>query len=194
MFLQGFVAAVHDGPLSGSLPGADQYERAYAMGKLLSDTVVAALPNAVEFKRFDILHKAAHFSCQAAGAYFVFVWENFDMPKRYVSNGPDDSLIIDNLEVSWHRLGDVEFAAFPGEGTPEYSLRLKDRMVSEGRFVVGLANDAVGYLLDPESLAADTSGQLAGYEAKMGLGAPGGPCCFTAMESLGWFDGAGASR
>ncbi len=63
-------------------------------------------------------------------------------------------------------------------------------MVSPWRFTVGLANDEIGDILEPQSVANDTTGRLAGYELQMGLGPLAGPTTWAAMEGLGWFDGA----
>ncbi len=136
-------------------------------------------------------------SCEAKGDYMVSVIELFNMPQRYIhkeGEGENVKYFVDELEASWHKLGDAEFALFPGEGTPEYSITLRSHMASKYKFVVGLANDSIGYLVDPESLAADTSGELEGYELKMGLGRPGGPAAFEAIQSLGWFDGGWKSE
>jgi hypothetical protein len=61
-------------------------------------------------------------------------------------------------------------------------------------FVVAQANDAMGYFIDPESAAKDTTGQLEGYELQMGLGPPGGPCMWDAHREMGWFDGGVSGR
>ncbi len=203
MFLQGFIAAVHDGPKSGETVALgsdgkeDAFQTAYNMGKILADKVLETLPNAEQTKSCDVMHKYKHFTCEAKGDYMVSVIELFNMPQRYIhkeGEGENVKYFVDELEASWHKLGDAEFALFPGEGTPEYSITLRSHMASKYKFVVGLANDSIGYLVDPESLAADTSGELEGYELKMGLGRPGGPAAFEAIQSLGWFDGGWKSE
>ena len=89
------------------------------------------------------------------------------------------------------QVGPAEFVVFPGEPSPEYGLMAKERMVGAVRFAVGLGNDAIGYMVEPGSMASDTSGRLAGYENMMGLGSESGPRAWAALEGLGWFDGAG---
>lgn len=188
LFLNGFIAAVQDGPLTDEVPGKDYWETTYNTGALLADTVKEALSTLVRADTFDIGHRFKVVQCRVEGEYPLLLYNLLDLLKRHVIVEGDD-LFVEALEVSWHRVGPVEFAVFPGEGTPEYALALKDRMASPGRFVVGLGNDSMGYILDPESIAKDTTGQLAGYELKMGLGPPAGPCAWDAMESLGWFNG-----
>ncbi len=99
------------------------------------------------------------------------------------------NLTVEHIETSWHRLGPAEFSAWPGEPSPTYSVALRERMVSPFKFTVGLANDGLGYILSPEELQNDTSGQLSGYELLMGLGNKIAPKTWAANETLGWFDG-----
>ncbi|RJO63784.1 MAG: hypothetical protein C4523_19445 [Myxococcales bacterium] len=189
MYLQGFVAAVHDGPKMSEIEGADDFERAYETGRVVAEAAGSILDDLTKGETYAIRHQWGHYESPGDGEYLVTVYGLFEMPKRAITTDGTGRFWVKTLEVSWHLLGPAEFAVFPGEGTPEYSLALKERMVSPAHFVVGLGNDCIGYLIDPESAAADTSGQLAGYELKMGLGPEGGPRTWTAMESLGWFDG-----
>ena len=202
MFLQGFEAAVHGGTMS--VAGDDAWERCYNNGKVVAETVMAALPDAVPSTSFGISHRATTVSCLADGELILSAYWLFLVPKRTmteVPEGPDcerdigsfefcADLYIDEIETSWHRLGDAEFAAFPGEGDPQYGLALKGHMVQPFKFALGLANDSLGYLISPEDLAADEGGRLMDYEIQMGLGVEGGPCVWAGQEDLSWFDGA----
>ena len=188
MFLQGFSAAVHDGPLSPDVPGGDEYERAYNMGKLLADAAMEAIETPSKAEEFDIRHRWAVYSSETDG-FFDDLVNYAGIPFRYFIDDPEKGLIVKELEVSWHKLGPAEFASFPGESTPEFSLRLKEKMVSPHKFIVGLGNDDVGYIIDHESVENDPVDKLVNYEYKMGLGSFGDPSTWTAMESLGWFDG-----
>lgn len=186
VFLQGSIAAVHSGDLP--VPG-DGWDRTYNMGKLLADEVVETLPELVLGEAFDIHHRWKVVSCPIEGELVILAHEVFDIPKRrYHTEG--GSYVLDYLEMSWHALGPAEFACVPGEPTPEYGFMLRDRMVRPQTFVIAQANDAMGYFVDPESIAKDTTGQLDGYELQMGLGPPGGLCMWDAHVEMGWFDGA----
>jgi hypothetical protein len=112
-----------------------------------------------------------------------------DMPKRDVTLTDDGGAVVNEIPISWHKLGPAEFVIFPGEASPEYGVLAKERMVSPWKFAVALGNDAIGYMVEPQSLANDTTGQLAGYELKMGLGTLAGPKAWDALADLGWFDG-----
>jgi len=202
MFLQGFEGAVHSGDMS--VPGEDAWERTYNTGKVVADAVLAALPDAVPSETFGISSKATEVSCLADGEMILSGYWLFQVPKRTmteVPEGPDcekdvgsfefcSDLYIEQIATSWHRLGDAEFAGFPGEADPNYGLTLKSHMVQPFKFALGLANDSLGYFISPEGLAADDTGRLMGYEIQMGLGVEGGPCVWAGQEELNWFDGA----
>ena len=51
-------------------------------------------------------------------------------------------------------------------------------------FTVGLGNDSIGYIVEPESADLDPSGRLRRYEINMGLGAPAGPCIWAGYQSV----------
>jgi hypothetical protein len=189
IFLQGFEAAVVEGPLMASLPGADDWERAYNMGGVLAAAAQAATGSLSKSSSLDIEHRHADYTCKAEGDLLMMVNDLFGTLKRYMHKSKG-SMYVDNLRVTWHRLGDAEFATFPGEGDPEYGLALKARMASPWKFTTSLSNDSVGYILTPGAVEADTGGQLKNYELKMGLGMPAGPCTWDATASMGWFDGA----
>ncbi len=187
MYLQGFEAAVHS--RDSFSDGDDMWDRVHQVGSDLARVVLSVQDSMVEATAPSIRHRAATYSCEGRDSFMVDAITLLDMPKRYVTR-TDDTVTVDEIEVSWHQLGPAEFAVFPGEPSPEYSVMLKQRMASPYRFAVGLGNDGIGYMIEPGSLKSDTTSQLAGYEVKMGLGPLSGPSAWTAMEGLGWFDGA----
>lgn len=52
--------------------------------------------------------------------------------------------------VSAARVGELLFAALPGEGYPAIQFELQQRVAAQKHFVFGLANDQLGYLIAPE--------------------------------------------
>lgn len=214
VFLQGTQAAIHWGPMS---VGGEGWDHTYAVGKVLSDAVVAALPKLTKATEYDIRHISGTTSCMADGSLLMLAENYFKVPKRTitpiyadgdaeVAEGEVAAAVvqpiaykIEVIEVSWHKLGPAEFQTFPGEATPWLGMSAKEHMVSPNKFALGLANDSLGYIIDEYSRLNDPSihaggdeddpGQLAGYELGMGMGAPGGPCVWEAIQKLGWFDG-----
>ncbi len=195
MFMQGFEAAVHDGPKTRELGEADNFDTAYAFGVVFADTVEAGFASLTETTTYDIMHKWATFESQVGKeSAMVTSLKFFDLPKRsmHIITGEDgeDIYVINEMEVSWHRLGDAEFALYPGEATPRASLFYRSKMVSPYKFLVCLANDSVGYLLEQEDFDNDPTGRLVDYELTMGIGYAGGPDAKAAMDSINWYDGA----
>ena len=188
MFIQGGIAAVHGGPLG--VDGADDFEKAYNMGKVLAEAVEGALPNLVQSQSVQIRHAAAITSCEVKSELVSMIRENMGIPFRKMHQDANGSYWVDQMEVTWHQVGDAELASMPGEATPELSFLTKSHMKQPYQFFVGLGNDEMGYLVDKESIAKDTTGQLAGYELTMGIGEDGGQCVWDAHTALGWFDGA----
>jgi hypothetical protein len=52
-------------------------------------------------------------------------------------------------EVAWFGIGEATFATHPGESTPFHSLETKKMMPEGPKFVLGLGQDALGYILKP---------------------------------------------
>lgn len=52
-------------------------------------------------------------------------------------------------EVVWFRIGEATFATHPGESTPFHSLETKKLMPEGPTFVLGLGQDALGYIVKP---------------------------------------------
>jgi hypothetical protein len=190
IYLQGFEAAVHDGPRMAELPGAaGSFDRTYAVGKVLADTVLALLPELTESADPGLETRATRVDCPMTGELLITAFEKFGVPFRTLIKD-ETGYTVPGLNVSWHRVGPAELMVFPGEGSPGFARKLRERVASPLAIPVSQGNDSLGYLVDPVEIAADTTGQLASNELKMGLGAGGGPCIWDALLSLGWMDGA----
>ncbi|HOD00919.1 MAG TPA: hypothetical protein PKH54_13310 [Myxococcota bacterium] len=187
MYFQGFEAAVH-GRYS-FYDEEDFWDKVYEIGKNLADAVLAVSGSLTPAGDFGIQSREATYSCVGRESFMVDAYTYMGLPKRFIDVQQDGTLLVREIPVSWHRLGNAEFVAFPGEPSPEYGVMAKERMSSSFKFALGLANDATGYMVEPQSLANDTTGQLEGYELKMGLGPDAGPSAWDALQGLGWFDG-----
>ncbi len=187
MFLQGPEAAVH-GKYS-FYDAEDMWDKVREIGHDLAQAVIAAQGSLAAATEFDIRHRETTYSCPGVDSFMVDALTYLDMPKRNVTLTDDGGAVVNEIPISWHKLGPAEFVVFPGEASPEYGVMSKAKMVSPWKFAVALGNDAIGYMVEPQSLANDTTGQLAGYELKMGLGTLAGPKAWDALADLGWFDG-----
>lgn len=72
--------------------------------------------------------------------------------KQLSSIGTVPRKILDsvNTEIAWFRIGEAQFITHPGETAPFYALETKKLMGAGPKFVLGLGNDALGYILKPE--------------------------------------------
>lgn len=87
-------------------------------------------------------------------------------------------------EVAWFSIGDVEFVTHPGETSPAYSLASRRLMQSGNGFVLGLALDALGYILKPEYFVPGAAFPSAEYLTATSLGPRTGPLLLEALESI----------
>lgn len=72
-------------------------------------------------------------------------------------------------EVVWFSIGEATFATHPGETAPIYALQTKGLMPVGPQFVLGLGQDALGYILKPEYFEDQTLPH-APYLTRMSLG------------------------
>ena len=84
-------------------------------------------------------------------------------------------------EAAWFRIGGAQFVTHPGETSPYYSLRSRELMNASHTFVLGLTQDAMGYILKPEYFADDAAFPHGDYLISVSAGAETGP---RLMESL----------
>ncbi|PSL07393.1 neutral/alkaline non-lysosomal ceramidase N-terminal domain-containing protein [Cecembia rubra] len=86
-------------------------------------------------------------------------------------------------EVAWFAIGEATFATHPGETAPIYGLNTKSKMPEGPKFVLGLAQDALGYIVKPEYFE-DLSLPHAQYLTRMSLGKSTGHMLMLNLEEL----------
>jgi len=72
-------------------------------------------------------------------------------------------------EVVWFSIGEATFASHPGETAPIYGLKTKELMPEGPRFILGLSQDALGYIVKP-SYFDNPNLPHAPYLTRMSLG------------------------
>jgi hypothetical protein len=85
--------------------------------------------------------------------------------------------------ISWFSVGNAQFVTHPGETTPWLGLKTKALMKSGPRFVLGLSQDALGYIVKPEFFT-DSTRLHAGYLTGMSLGPRTTPILLNKLESI----------
>jgi hypothetical protein len=86
-------------------------------------------------------------------------------------------------EVVWFSIGEATFASHPGETAPIYSLNTKELMPNGPKFVLGLSQDALGYIVKP-SYFEDQNLPHAPYLTRMSLGKQTGEVLMDTLKEL----------
>lgn len=153
--------------------GEGSFEKAYHRGKELADVVHIALADAKPLSTSDIVfnNQRIKFPVENEG------W------KQLSAIGTINRDIQDSVEteIAWFAIGEAQFATHPGETAPYYGLETKKLMGSGPKFILGLGNDALGYILKP-SFFDDKNIPYSEYLTSMSVGKPTGPLL---MKQLG---------
>jgi len=96
--------------------------------------------------------------------------------RRTFSDSVDTDLAI-------FTIGRSSFATHPGETTPWLGLRTRELLPPGTKFVMGLTQDALGYILKPEFFT-DTTHRHSGYLTSMSLGANTTPIINEELKKL----------
>lgn len=86
-------------------------------------------------------------------------------------------------EIVWFEIGQAKFATHPGETAPYYGLETKKLMGTGPKFVLGLSQDALGYILKPVYFE-DSSLPHAEYLTRMSVGPETGPLIMQTLQDL----------
>lgn len=96
---------------------------------------------------------------------------------------PDGTI---GTEVGVLDLGVARWACWPGEVLPRLGMQSKDRLGTPHPFLIGLANDELGYILPSEEFVepADWDDPGSRYEESMSVGPDTGPLLLEALDGL----------
>jgi hypothetical protein len=106
-------------------------------------------------------------------------WKNL-LAAGIINRPLSDSL---ETEVAWLQIGEATFATHPGETAPSFGLETKALMGPGPKFVLGLSQDALGYILKP-SYFKDSLMPHSTYLTSMSLGPETGPLLIKSLEEL----------
>ncbi len=170
LFLQGAI-----GGWVQPVDGEGTFEKADQRGRGLAAVVAEVLSKA------DTL---ANTTVRFASKRLMLPVENEGW-KQLSAIGTIPRAIGDSVEteVSWFSIGPAQFATHPGETAPFYGLETKKMMTTGPRFVLGLGNDALGYILKP-TFFEDASIPHAEYLTSMSVGKPTGPMLMEKLKEI----------
>lgn len=129
------------------------------IGRVLAGEVVDVVSRAVSCKKKDLVFYRKDFFVKLDNFFFGLANDLGVIAKRDY-----DGYL--KTEVCRVDVGDVQFVGVPGEIFPNVGLAVKEKMSGKSKFVVGLANDELGYIMR----ADDFKKKLYSYERSMSVG------------------------
>ena len=88
-------------------------------------------------------------------------------------------------EVSAFRIGEAMFATHPGESFPAMSLATRELLRTDGpKFIMGLGNDAIGYILKPDYFEKESRIPHCKYLSSMSAGAGTAAAVMRVLEEI----------
>lgn len=153
------------GAIGGWIQPTDKeggYQKALQRGQELARSATTSLSepktlnnSKIQFQRKTVFFPVANEAWQQLSAGGIIV-------DREVTD------VIES-ELVWFSLGEATFASHPGETAPIYSLNTKELMPEGPKFILGLSQDALGYIVKP-SYFEDQNLPHAPYLTRMSLG------------------------
>jgi len=169
LFLNGALGGMVTTDVSGNT-----FEEAERIGGAIADTALAALDGAEPLTSAPL---TAQHAC-------VPLPPENEMLKIAVTMGIIKTDLTDEGDLTGDvhliGLGPAHIATFPGEPFPAIGLSIKAAMPAEHKFVVGLANNELGYMMYPEHYA-DEKYEL---EKRSCVGPQTGRLCEDALKEL----------
>lgn len=163
---QGGVNMFLQGAIGGWIQPEDipsSFENALYYGRSLGSYVFSLLSNATENTSSEI-----RFNNQKV----LFPMKNqgfFMLSKAGVIKRKFDTTV--ESEIACFTIGDAQFATHPGETVPAMGLETKSWMKGQGpKFVMGLSQDALGYILKPSFFEKENKIPHSEYLTGMSIG------------------------
>lgn len=141
------------------------FSEAERIGNIVAQKAIEASLKAQEQKSTSIVFLNGTVRVPMENPGFLTLAEAGIFPKEMLRDGYVET------EVNVIQMGNAQIATFPGEALPKLGLRVKTAMTTPYKFVFGLANDELGYIIPAE----DFSDELYDYERSMSVGSQIGP-------------------
>ncbi|MGK0223196.1 MAG: hypothetical protein ACI9ON_002439 [Limisphaerales bacterium] len=157
--------------------GDRSHELALQIGEQLAETVLEQLPHADNnaYQPLEYLEQTVDIPLDNWG-FRLLIWLGVLDRELY-----DGAM---RTEVAWFKIGDAQFVTHPGETSPAYSLASRTLLNTRHSFVLGLTQDAMGYILKPEYFSADVPYPHAEYLTSVSVGETAGPKVMQAIEDI----------
>ncbi|MDP6376496.1 MAG: hypothetical protein QF921_14705 [Pseudomonadales bacterium] len=172
LFLQGAI-----GGWVQPLQGDRSTQLAYSLGRDLAGRAVKLLERATPNVFQPLVLRQRVFDVPLENwAFRLAIW--LGVLERETHDGAM------RTETAWFRVGDAQFVTHPGETSPAYSLASRALMKARYEFVLGLTQDAMGYILKPDYFEDDASYPHGDYLRSVSVGAAAGPVLMETLEAI----------
>ncbi len=139
---------------------AHTFEEAERIGTTISDKAIESIAKAEIQRNVNITLKKSEIDIPMENNNFKLLMDVGLLKNFLYENGNIKT------EVNYIKIGDAQIATFPGEVLPKLGFKIKNAMTSKYKFIFGLANDELGYILAEE----DFNKELYKYERSMSIG------------------------
>ncbi|MCP9763238.1 neutral/alkaline non-lysosomal ceramidase N-terminal domain-containing protein [Lacihabitans soyangensis] len=151
------------------------FENAYKRGKELAEKVNMVLKTAIPLKKSVLVFRSKKIKIPVENE----AWQQLAALGTIKRNFAETV----ETEISFFKIGEAQFVTHPGETAPFYSLESKKMMKNGPKFILGLGNDALGYILKP-AYFENPSLPHAEYLTRMSVGKQTGPIVLETVKVL----------
>ena len=177
LFLQGAIGGWVQPLLSVGDPDHGDIEDARLMGEELAQASLDLIANSDANAARPLEFKSKTFAIELENWGFrLMMW--LGVLERETIDGAMQTA------VAWFKIGDAQFVTHPGETSPAYSLASRELMNTSYGFVLGLTQDALGYILKPDYFVEDVTYPHAEYLQSVSVGPEAGPELMRALGEL----------
>ncbi len=156
-------------------------ERSFALaetyGKDLAEKVVTALKSTKPVEGTVLRFAQKRFLLPLANEKFRQMTE-LGLTPRDMKGGSVET------EVTWFSVGTAQFATHPGETAPVFAEETRKLMKSGPKFILGLGNDHLGYIVPTTYFDDPTSVKFADYLTSMSPGREAGAAMMAALAAI----------
>ena len=155
-------------------PRGQNWKAAEKLGTDLGNFVLNFLSELKPLTPINLTIQQQKFTVPMENPRFIALTKLKVFPPELIKDGKVET------EVNRITLGDCEILTLPGEALPNIGLYLKTKMRGKFKFLLGLTNDELGYILTPEDFVLD----LYKYEASVSVGEQMSPRMIENLLSL----------
>ncbi len=150
------------------------FEEAERIGKALADAILDAMKDMPETAETEIRFRRAVFDLPMENPQLEMLAEIGVLDRKPSAEGTLQTTVVAA------RIGPAQFATMPGEPLPVVGLAVKDLMNADFKFLFGLADDELGYLLHAEAV----DNEMYEYEQSMSVNKNAVPLLMEQLKPL----------